>query len=132
MTQEHLWGLDQLLPGAPFSNMPYAVRLTGALNVPALEQSFNEIIKRHEALRTTFTSWQGSQCRLLPNPALASPCARHQRLAQANGKATTQRLIQVEALHPFDLETALLLQVRLLRLGEQEHILLLTTASHHQ
>src|SRR5207248_3005413 len=53
MTQEHLWGLDRLLPGGPFSNMPSAMCLTGVLNMAALEQSFNEIIKRHAALRTT-------------------------------------------------------------------------------
>ena len=72
MTQEHLWGLDRLLPGAPFSNMPYAVRLTGPLNVTALEQSFNEIIKRHETLRTTFTTVAGQPVQVIA-PTLHLP-----------------------------------------------------------
>ena len=130
MTQEHLWGLDQLLPGAPFSNMPYAVRLTGALNVTALEQSFNEIIKRHEALRTTFTTVAGQPVQVIaPTLRLPLPVEDLRALPQAEREATAQRLIRAEALYFFDLENGPLLKVRLLRLSEQEHILLLTM--HH-
>jgi amino acid adenylation domain-containing protein len=130
MTQEHLWGLDRLLPGAPFSNMPYTVRLTGALNVTALEQSFNEIIKRHEALRTTFTTMAGQPVQIIaPTLNLPLPVEDLGVLPQVEREATAQRFIQVEALYPFDLENGPLLQVRLLRLGAQEHILLLTM--HH-
>ena len=130
MTQEHLWDLDRLLPGAPFSNMPYAVRLTGALNVEALEQSFNEIIKRHAALRTTFTTVAGQPVQVIA-PTLHFPVLVEdlQALPQAERETTAQQLIQGEALHSFDLENGPLLQVRLLRLDEQEHILLLTM--HH-
>src|SRR4029077_9254662 len=74
MIQEHLWDLDRLLPGAPFSNMPYAARLTGPLNVSALEQSFNTIMQRHETLRTTFTTIAGQSVQViastLPVPLL--------------------------------------------------------------
>ena len=130
MTQEHLWGLDRLLPGAPFSNMPYAARLTGPLNMAALEQSFNEIIKRHETLRTTFTASTGRPAQVIA-PTLHLPllvedlCA----LPQTEREVQAQRLIRAEVLCPFDLENGPLLQARLLQLGEQEHILLLTM--HH-
>ncbi len=130
MTQEHLWDLDRLLPGAPFSNMPYAARLTGPLNMAALEQTFNEIIKRHEILRTTFTiiAEQPVQVRAstLHLPLLMEDL---RFLPEAEREVQAQRLIRAEVLYPFDLENGPLLQVRLLQLGEQEHILLLTM--HH-
>ena len=52
--QARLWFLDQLVPLSPFYNMPYALRLTGELDVLALQHSLNEIIRRHETLRTSF------------------------------------------------------------------------------
>src|SRR5262245_51332922 len=52
--QQRLWFLDQLQPGSGFYNMPVAVRLTGSLDVAALKRSVNEVVRRHEALRTTF------------------------------------------------------------------------------
>src|SRR5262249_31984256 len=52
--QERLWFLDQLVPESDAYNVPAALRLTGALNIPALERALNEIVRRHEALRTTF------------------------------------------------------------------------------
>jgi hypothetical protein len=130
MTQEHLWGLDRLLPGAPFSNMPYAVRLTGTLNVTALEQSVNEIIKRHEALRTTFTTVTGQSVQVIaPVLRLSLPVKDLRALPQAERETTAQRLVRIGALYPFDLEKGPLLQVHILQLDEQEHILLLTM--HH-
>src|SRR5262249_56871929 len=56
IAQEHFWVFDQLLPDLPLFNIPYVVRLMGILDVATLEQSFNAIIERHEALRTTFAS----------------------------------------------------------------------------
>jgi non-ribosomal peptide synthetase component F len=130
MTQEQLWGLDRLLPGAPFSNMPYAVHLTGALNVAALEQSFNEIIKRHAALRTTFTTVAGQPVQVIaPTLRLPLPVEDLRALPQAARETTAQRLVRVAALYPFDLEEGPLLQVHLLRLDAQEHILFLIM--HH-
>jgi amino acid adenylation domain-containing protein len=130
MTQEHLWGIDQLLPGGPFSNMPYAARLIGPLNVTALEQSFNEIIKRHETLRTTFTTIAGQPVQVIV-PTLHLPLLMEdlRALPKTKQEAPVQRLIRAEALYPFDLENGPLLRMCLLRLGEQERILLLTM--HH-
>jgi NRPS condensation-like uncharacterized protein len=110
--------------------MPYAARLTGPLNVTALEQSVNTIIKRHEILRTTFTT-------IVEQPVQVIAATLHlpllmedlRALPEAERKDRAQRLIQVEALYPFDLENGPLLQARLLQLDSQEHILLLTM--HH-
>jgi hypothetical protein len=130
MIQEHLWELDRLLPGAPFSNMPYAARLTGPLDVTALEQSLNAIIQRHETLRTTFTISAGQPVQVIA-PTLHLPLEIDdlRTLPEARREAAAQQLIRAEVLYPFDLEKGPLLQMRLLRLGEQEYILLLTM--HH-
>jgi len=130
MIQEHLWELDRLLPGAPFSNMPYAARLTGPLNVTALEKSCNTIIQRHECLRTTFTTSAGQPVQVVA-PTLHLPLEIDdlRGLPEAAREAAAWQLIRAEVLYPFDLEKGPLLQMRLLRLGEQEHILLLTM--HH-
>src|ERR1044072_6186232 len=58
--QQRMWFLDQLDPGQPLYNIAVAVRLTGTLNIVALEQSINEIVKRHEMLRTTFQVTAGT------------------------------------------------------------------------
>jgi amino acid adenylation domain-containing protein len=130
MIQEHLWDLDRLLPGAPFSNMPYAARLTGPLNVTALEQSCNTIIQRHETLRTTFTTTAGQPVQVIA-PTLHVPLAIDdlRALPGAARETAARQLIRAEVLYPFDLEKGPLLQMRLLRLEEQEHIFLLTM--HH-
>ena len=130
MIQEHLWDLDRLLPGAPFSNMPYAARLIGPLNVTALEQSCNAIIQRHETLRTTFTTSAGQPVQVIA-PTLHVPLEIDdlRALPEAAREAAARQLTRAEVLYPFDLEKGPLLRMRLLRLDEQEHILLLTM--HH-
>ena len=57
--QQRLWFLDQLEPSGSFYNLPAAVRLRGVLNVAALEQTLSEVVRRHEALRTTFVAVDG-------------------------------------------------------------------------
>ena len=54
VAQRRYWLLDQLRPGDTSLNMPIASRLTGVLDVPALERALHEIVRRHESLRTTF------------------------------------------------------------------------------
>src|SRR3954463_759549 len=63
--QQRLWFLDQLAPGSPVYNVPEALRLTGPLSVSALEQSFTELIRRHEALRTTFQAAEGQPVQVI-------------------------------------------------------------------
>ncbi len=67
--QQRLWFLDQYEPGTPVYIIPSAVRLKGALNVPALERSLSEIVRRHEALRTTFAVIDGEPFQVIA-PAL--------------------------------------------------------------
>jgi hypothetical protein len=130
IAQEHFWIFDQVLPGLPLFNIPYVMRLEGALNVAALEQSFNEIIRRHEALRTTFATVDGQLVQTIAPPLLMTLTVKDLRaLPKTERAGEAQRLVQEEGQRPFDLTQDPLLRSCLLRLGEQEHILLMTL--HH-
>ncbi|QIR40551.1 AMP-binding protein [Tolypothrix sp. PCC 7910] len=126
LAQERLWFLDQLEPGNPFYNVPIAIHLTGNLNVGILEQSLNEVIKRHEALRTGFLSVEGRPVQVIvPDVKLSLPVVE---LAEAN-RDIALRLATDLAQQPFDLTNAPLLRSQLLRLTQKEHILIL--CMHH-
>ena len=128
--QQRLWFLDQLIPDAPIYNIPLAYRVTGELNVGALEQSLSEIVRRHEALRTTFTAVDGQPIQVIaPEINLTLPVVDLREIAEAERKEEVQRLAIQEAQQPFDLTQGPLLRVKLLRLDEAEHFLLLTM--HH-
>ena len=128
--QERLWFLAQLEPDSSAYHIPAAFRLTGALNVTALEQSLNEIVRRHEALRTTLASVDGSPVQIIaesrPRPLGALDLSAS---PQAEREAAVQHLLNAEAQRPFNLAHDLPLRATLLRLGEQEHVLLLVM--HH-
>ncbi|MDQ1592736.1 MAG: hypothetical protein QOG71_3363 [Pyrinomonadaceae bacterium] len=128
--QQRLWFLDQFEPGNSFYNVPSAVRLTGALDVDALEHSLNEVVRRHEVLRTTFESTQG-QPRQVIAPVLKLSLAQEnlQQLNKNERRAEVQRLAVEEAQRSFDLSRAPLVRARLLRVAELEHVLLFTM--HH-
>ena len=128
--QQRLWFLDQLEPGSPVYNIPRVLRLIGSLLVGALEQSFNEIIRRHEVLRTTFSAVDGQPVQVItPALTLTLPLVDLQELPESEREVEAQRLITSEARRSFDLTRGPLLRARLLRLGEEDHILLLTM--HH-
>ncbi len=128
--QQRLWFLTQLEPNSPFYNIPAAVRLEGQLNLQALQQSFNEILRRHEALRTNFHTIEGQPLALIsPVTSLELPIFDISELSANQRETQVQQLISAEAQQPFDLNSDLLLRVKLLRLSEQEHIVLLTM--HH-
>ncbi|HEY7492621.1 MAG TPA: amino acid adenylation domain-containing protein [Candidatus Tectomicrobia bacterium] len=130
VVQAQLWGFDRLLPGISLFNISSAMRLTGVLNVAALEQSFNEIVKRHEALRTTFRAVDGRPMQaILPSLHLTLRVVDLSALPELEQQAETQRLGREEARQPFDLAQGPLIRIRLLRLDEQEHTLLVTL--HH-
>ncbi|HEX8191018.1 MAG TPA: non-ribosomal peptide synthase/polyketide synthase [Pyrinomonadaceae bacterium] len=128
--QQRLWFLDKLEPGNPFYNVAGSVRLTGRLDVEALERSLGEVVRRHEALRTVFTE-EGGQPRqfVAPHAPLRLVRVDLSHLAEDEREAEARRLADVEARTPFDLTSGLLLRAALLRLGETEHALLLTM--HH-
>jgi amino acid adenylation domain-containing protein len=131
-SQQRLWFLDQLEPNSPFYNNPVAVRLSGALDIDALERSLNEIVQRHEALRTSFAALDGRPVQVIA-PAGAEATLlqvadlRGELAAEREGSAL--RLATAEAQFPFDLAGGPLLRVTLLVLDDQEHIVLLTL--HH-
>ncbi|WP_085638155.1 MULTISPECIES: non-ribosomal peptide synthetase [unclassified Pseudomonas] len=128
--QQRMWFLWHLDPQSGAYNLPAAVRLTGRLNRPALEQAFASLIERHETLRTVFR--QQADDSLLQVP-LQQPLEI--RRIDLSTLPANEREVQVAAaaqeqsLMPFDLANGPLLRVVLLQLGEQEHVLLLTL--HH-
>jgi acyl carrier protein len=128
--QQRLWFLDQLQPGSPAYNIPTAVRLEGRLDVDALRRALSEVVRRHEILRTTFTTDGG-----LPQPVIAdslqlplpvedlADLPESQRFAQALAR------VREEAARPFDLSRGPLVRTDLIRLSDTEHIVRVTM--HH-
>jgi amino acid adenylation domain-containing protein len=128
--QQRLWFLDQLEPDSSTYNIPSAMRLQGNLNVPALEQTLNEIVRRHEALRTIFPAVGGEPVQLVtPATSLNLPLIDISAMPHDGREAEAHRLANEEAQRPFNLATGPLLRVTLLRLAEEEHITLFTM--HH-
>jgi len=128
--QARLWFLDQLAPGNPFYNVSTAARLTGPLNVAVLLHTFNEIVRRHEALRTTFKIVEEQLFQVIaPSLSIPLPLIDLRQLSAVAREAQVQQLIAAESVRPFALAQGPLLRVRLLVLGETEHVLLLTM--HH-
>ncbi|ATB48688.1 non-ribosomal peptide synthetase [Corallococcus macrosporus] len=128
--QQRMWFLEQFQGPSGAYNMPAALRLEGALDVAALQRSLDEIVRRHEVLRTTYGQQQGQpfQSVLPPAPVtMAEVDLQHlpadARLAEVRRRATE------EAGRPFDLSRDLPLRLALLRLEPREHVLLLTL--HH-
>jgi amino acid adenylation domain-containing protein len=128
--QQRLWFMDRLDPGTPLYNIPLTVRLTGPLDAAALERAFGEILLRHEAIRTAFAEGkQGSIQRVLPPPTCALPRLDLTSLDREEREREADRLAHQHARWRFDLTEGPLLAVGLLRLGEREHVLLMTI--HH-
>jgi amino acid adenylation domain-containing protein len=130
--QQRLWFMDQLEPGQSHFNMPLAVRLEGKLNVSALTGALNEIVRRHEALRTHFAEVDGRPVQVIA-PGVELPLALQDLCASTCDRkeleAEVRRLAAEEAARPFDLGRGPLLRATLLRLSETEHVLLVTM--HH-
>jgi amino acid adenylation domain-containing protein len=128
--QQRLWFLDKLVPNNAFYNTPAALRLVGSLNLAALERTFNEIVRRHEALRTTFVTVDGQPVQVIaPTLSLSLPVVDLQHFLEAEREKEVQRLTSEAAQRPFDLSKSPLLRVTLLRLDESEYVLLLIL--HH-
>ena len=128
--QQRLWFLHQLHPTSAAYNLPAALRLEGELNTEALRLAFEHLVRRHEALRTTFSPNQGDALQVI-HPAARWELPVVDLSAQPEGHRHAEALRQVEqeALRPFELTTGPLLRTTLLRLSEREHLLLVT--QHH-
>ena len=128
--QQRLWFMDKLEPGSSVYNVPEAFRLKGSLNAIALERSVREIAQRHESLRTTFGQVDGQPVQIIAadaTPDFAVADLTH--LPTVEGEREAWRLISEDANGPFDLERGPLLRLRLVRLAEDEHVLLINM--HH-
>ncbi|MCP2012453.1 condensation domain-containing protein, partial [Duganella violaceipulchra] len=128
--QQRLWFLDQLESGSAFYNISAAVRLVGNLDIVAFSRSLNDIVRRHEVLRTTFALIDSTPVQIItPTLELILPVSDLSDLPHAEREACAQWLAQDEAQTPFDLVSGPLIRARLLGLSETEHIALLTL--HH-
>ncbi|HKU77526.1 MAG TPA: amino acid adenylation domain-containing protein, partial [Pyrinomonadaceae bacterium] len=128
--QQRLWFLDQLEPGSPVYNLPTGVRLRGTLDLPALQRSLNEIIRRHESLRTRFVKLDGQPVQVIDSELeLPLEVFDLSTLNEQERETEALRLAHATAAGEFDLTTGPLLRVTLLRLSADEHLLLLTM--HH-
>ena len=128
--QQRLWFLDRLSPGTAVYNIPFPFRISGPLDVSVLEQSFADVIARHEILRTTFPAVDAQ-----PVQKIASPSAFNIRVvdlsqvSEARRESLARSLADEEVRRPFDLAHGPLLRACLLRLSETEHVIVV--AFHH-
>jgi amino acid adenylation domain-containing protein len=132
--QEGLWFLERLEPGTAIYNIPFALDIAGALDAVALKRSINEIVRRHDALRTTFTITDGRPVQVVaPALRLDVPLVDLSSLPAAERDGEAMRLETEQARRPFDLTRGPLLRAMVLRLGADaatgEHRLLVTV--HH-
>jgi amino acid adenylation domain-containing protein len=128
--QQRLWFLDKLEPGSPFYNLPAALRLDGVPDETALERSLNEIVRRHEVLRTNFHLVGGEPRQVVaPQREIVLEKIDLSHMSPATRETATRQLIDEEARRGFDLARDALVRARLLRLGADAHVLSITM--HH-
>jgi amino acid adenylation domain-containing protein len=128
--QQRLWFIHQLQSGSQFYNIPIAFTFSGAINQPVLQQALDEIIRRHESLRTVFrqSDSQTYQQVCAPSP-LAWTMVDFSDRDEHERKGAVSQLLERIAREPFDLAVGPLLRVSFVKLSESEHVLLLLT--HH-
>jgi len=128
--QQRLWFLDRLLANKAAYNIPRVWQLRGQLDTLALTRSLNELVARHEVLRTRFVlSGHGPMQVIGPPSAVALPITDLSSMPQAEREARARQISDTEALQPFDLEAGPPLRAQLLRLTAEDHLLLLNL--HH-
>jgi amino acid adenylation domain-containing protein len=130
VTQERLWFLDQLSPGSAAHHVPAAIRLRGPLSLPALEASLTELVRRHEALRTSFPLVDGSPVQQVhPFRPPSIPVHDLSGAPEAERAEQLAGLVDDAVLRPFDLEARPPWRAWLARLGPEDHALILCL--HH-
>ncbi|MFP2964321.1 condensation domain-containing protein, partial [Myxococcus sp. 1LA] len=128
--QQRLWLLDQMEPGSVSYNVPAVLRVEGPLDAKVLQRSFQELVRRHESLRTTFSTRDGKPVQVIAaEPVLAFQYQPLESLPEGDRAAEANRLAAQESHRPFDLERGPLLRVTLLKVSDEEHVLVLVM--HH-
>src|SRR5271169_3171183 len=126
--QQRLLFLDQLDPSSTSYSVPWSIRITGELNAAALERSLNEIVRRHEILRTTFDIVDGQPVQIVA-PSLRVPLTLVDLAGLADPEQAAKSAALKEARTPVDLRNGPVVRTKLLRLGLADHVLLFTM--HH-
>lgn len=128
--QQRIWFVEQLEPGSPAYNISLAARLNGPLDVAILQKSLSEIVRRHEVLRTTFPAIDGNpMVRIAPPGDFDLSVIDLRDRPESEREAEAHRLAAVDLRTPFDLASGPLLRICLVRLGEEDHALLVNI--HH-
>ncbi len=129
--QQRLWFLQQMEPKSGAYNVAFAVRLKGELSKAGVEVALNEMVKRHEVLRTSFGLKEGRPVQVIRGEAklVVESVDLHDLASEKEREAAAQRVVDLEVGRPFDLGEWPLLRATLLRLAQQEHVLLVTM--HH-
>ncbi len=126
-SQQSMWFYDQLIKGNPAFNIPNAVKITGKLDIDAIENAINELVRRHEALRTTFGSIDGNPVQVVKAEITVELCKTY--LEKSIDEVRIKDLLKEEARKGFNLETGPLFRFHLFILGEEEYVL--TMVIHH-
>jgi len=127
--QRRMWFMDQFEPGSPYYNIPMAMRLKGKFDYEIFERTINEIIRRHESLRTTFASIDGNPVQVITEAFTLDMPIIDLSGIQADIKIRIKDLVREEARKPFDISKLPLLRVSILRINEEDNVVLLTM--HH-
>ncbi|MFP2928166.1 amino acid adenylation domain-containing protein [Pyxidicoccus sp. 3LG] len=129
-SQQRMWFLDQLEPGGATYNIPISLRIEGPLDVPALEHAFQEMVRRHESLRTRFLGTPEGPVQVVARDAVLQLTHEDLRVLPEDVREQEARRLEAEeARRPFDLSRGPLLRAMLLRVQDSEYLLLLTM--HH-
>ncbi|WP_372724307.1 amino acid adenylation domain-containing protein, partial [Immundisolibacter sp.] len=128
--QQRLWFLDQMVVGNAAYNIPFAVRVTGDVDLTLLEQAVLQVMQRHEVLRTRVVTQAGEAFQVIdPPPQKLLTLVDLSHLSASEQEREVQARASAEAVRPFRLAAECLLRLTVLRLGEQQHVLLATL--HH-
>src|SRR5579863_9216681 len=128
--QQQIWLHAQLVPEIPIYNEPVTILRQGKLDVQVLERTFSEIIRRHQAWRTTFSMTDGVPVQVIrPATSVRFPVVDLRHLDASERTAKAQQLAEIDALRPFDLSKGPLFRALLVHLSDSEHRLFLTL--HH-
>jgi amino acid adenylation domain-containing protein len=128
--QQGLWFINQLTPDTPTYNIPIVINFKGCINLTALQDSFNEIIRRHEVLRTSFTVENGQPVQVVNQAVPLTLAVEDLRsLSENECIQETQRLATEFAQQPFDLSCQSLLRAKVLKLNDKSYQLFVTL--HH-